>query len=135
MMIVLARGMSMPFSIIVVATSTSPLKATKSSITCSISFSFICPCATVTRACGTSLLTTAAPEFEFDGRLDDGFRELYDLRLDGEAVARRRLYDRHVAQPHQTHVEGARDGRRGEREHVHALLQLFEPLLVRDAEA
>src|SRR5215213_4364755 len=60
MMIVLARGMSMPFSIIVVATSTSPLKATKSSITCSISFSFICPCATVTRAAGTRRLTSAA---------------------------------------------------------------------------
>ena len=41
----------------------------------------------------------------------------------------------HVADTHHGHVQGARDGRGGKREHVHALLELFELLLVFDAEA
>src|SRR6201999_659848 len=78
---------------------------------------------------------TAATEFEFDCRLDDRFAELHDLRLDGEAISRRSLDDAHVAQSHQTHVERPGYRRRGKREHVNALLQLLETLLVRDAKS
>ena len=69
MMIVLARGMSMPFSMIVVATKISYLYATKSSMICSISFSFICPCATQMRAFGTMRLMSPAIESIVSTRL------------------------------------------------------------------
>ena len=78
---------------------------------------------------------TAPAKLQLDGRLDDALAELHDLCLNGEPVARRRLDDRHVPESHERHVQRARYRRRGEREHVHPLLQLLEPLLVRDAEA
>ena len=58
-----------------------------------------------------------------------------DEREHGRAVARRRLHERHVAQPGERQVQRARDRRRGEREHVGREPQLLEPLLVLHAEA
>ena len=56
-------------------------------------------------------------------------------RLDSEPVLRRRLDDRDVPQPHQGHVERARDRSGGERQDVHRAADLLEALLVADAEA
>jgi len=55
--IVLTFGMSSPFSTIVVATSTSVFRATKSTIARSSASSLICPWATATRASGTRRVT------------------------------------------------------------------------------
>ncbi len=57
MMSVLVRGLSMPLSMMVVATSTSTRPAERSSITRSSSSLDICPCATPTRASGAASLT------------------------------------------------------------------------------
>ena len=69
------------------------------------------------------------------GAGDDVGVELHDLRLDRQAVARRRLDHRHVADAGQRHVQRARNRRRRHRQHVHLLAQLLDPLLVRHAEA
>ena len=57
MMSVLVCGLSMPLSMMVVATSTSHSPVTKRCITSSSSFSLIWPCATPTRASGATLIT------------------------------------------------------------------------------
>ena len=49
---------------------------------------------------------------------------------DGQALARRGLDDGHVARAGHAQVEGARDGRGGEGEHVDQLAELLEALLV-----
>ena len=77
----------------------------------------------------------AAPELLLDGLLDLRRVELGDEGADGAPVLRRRGDDRHVAHAGQAHVERARDGRGGEREHVDELAQLLEPLLVGHPEA
>jgi hypothetical protein len=59
---VFARGMSRPFSMIVVATSTSARPSTNASIAFSSSVSGICPWATATRASGTRRCTSEATE-------------------------------------------------------------------------
>ena len=61
--------------------------------------------------------------------------ELHDEGADGAPVLGRRGDDRQVAHAGEAHVQRARDGRRGEREHVDELAELLQPLLVRDAEA
>ena len=55
--------------------------------------------------------------------------------LDGLAVPRRFLQHAHVPDADQRHVQGAGDGRGGQRQHVHVLLQLLDLFLVRHAEA
>ena len=57
MMSVLVRGLSMPLSMIVVATSTSISCSWKWSITSSTSRALILPCATPTRASGAASIT------------------------------------------------------------------------------
>ncbi len=62
-------------------------------------------------------------------------RGLGHARLDGQAVLRRGLDDRHVAHAHQREVERARDGRGAQGQHVDLGLELLEAFLVGDAEA
>ena len=66
--------------------------------------------------------------------LDDRLAEAADDRLDREPIQRRGLDHRHVPHAGERHVEGSRDGRGREGEHVHRGAQLFHPLLVGDAE-
>ena len=66
---------------------------------------------------------------------DHGRVELHDVGLDRQAVLRRRLDDRHVADADQRHVQRARNRRRRHRQHVDLLAHLLDALLVRDAEA
>ena len=70
-----------------------------------------------------------------DRPLDHCLVELDDVGLDRQAILRRRLDDRHVADAGERHVQRARDRRRRHRQHVHALAHLLDALLVRDAEA
>ena len=69
-----------------------------------------------------------------DRARDHRLVELHDVGLDRQPVLGRRLDDRHVANAGERHVERARDGRGGHRQHVHALAHLLDALLVRDAE-
>ena len=61
--------------------------------------------------------------------------ELDDVGLDRQAILRRRLDHRHVADADQRHVQRARNRRRRHRQHVDLLAHLLDALLVRDAEA
>ena len=61
--------------------------------------------------------------------------EARHLGADREPVGRRRVDHREIAQARHRHLQRARDRRRGERQHVHGLLELLDALLVRDAEA
>ncbi len=60
--------------------------------------------------------------------------ERRDIGAHGEAVNRRRGDDRHLAHAGKRKLQRARDGRRGQRQHVHVLAQLLQALLVADAE-
>ena len=51
-----------------------------------------------------------------------------------QPVDRRRRDDAHLAHPGQRQLQGARDRRRGQRQHMHIGLQLLQLLLLRDAE-
>ena len=139
---------------IVVATSTSNLRATKSTITFSSSSSPIWPWPTTIlrlgheplherrrssgstrRGCGRSRPARRArarggwrPPITFWSNCDD-------VGLDRQPVARRRLDDRHVADAHERHVQRARNRRRAHRQHVDLAAHLLDALLVRDAEA
>ena len=53
--------------------------------------------------------------------------------MNRQAIARRSFDQRHVAQSAQRHVERARNRRRRKREHIDALLQLFQTLFMGDA--
>ena len=77
----------------------------------------------------------AALELVPDRARDDLRVELHHVGLDRQAVLRRRLDDRHVADADERHVQRARDRRRRHRQDVHLLAQLLDLLLVRDAEA
>ncbi len=77
----------------------------------------------------------AAREFRPERPRDHAGVELHDVRLDRQAILRRRLDDRHVADADERHVERARNRRRGERQHVHLLAHLLDAFLVRHAEA
>ena len=121
-------------------------------ITVSRSFSPIWPWPTPTRAFGADLLheirqrinrldavvnnidLAAALQLKIDRILDDDGLELHDDGLNRQAVARRRLDNRHVPQPAERHVERARNRRRGHRHHVDLFLDLLEALFVRHAE-
>ena len=58
-----------------------------------------------------------------------------DVGADRAPALRRRLDHRDVAQPGEAHLQGARDRRRREREHVDLQLQLAQQLLLLDPEA
>ena len=58
-----------------------------------------------------------------------------DVGLDRLPVLRRRLDDRHVADPGDRHVQRARDRRRRQREHVEVGAQPLQALLLHDPEA
>ena len=151
--IVFARGISRPFSIIVVETSTSASSRINCSITFSSSVSRICPCPTTTRAFGTSRLTMAASEIMDSTRLctkntcpsrassssidalHQRLRKRRDGRLNRQAVFRRRFDHAHIAQTDQRHVQRARNRRRGHGQHVHILAHFLQPFLVRHTEA
>jgi hypothetical protein len=76
----------------------------------------------------------APAQLALDRLLDHVGVEPADDRLDGEAVGRRRLDHRQVADPGHRHGEGARDRRRRQREDVDSLPELLQALLVRHAE-
>ena len=56
-------------------------------------------------------------------------------RFDRQAIGRRRLDRGHVFHAHQRKIKRARNRRGGKRQHVHELEELFEFLLVQNAEA
>ena len=66
---------------------------------------------------------------------DDGLVPLADEGLDRKAVRRRGADDGQVAQPGQRHVQRARDGGRGQCEHVDLGAQPLELFLLAHAEA
>ena len=76
----------------------------------------------------------APVELALDGVAEGCLVKLDDGGLDWQPVLRRRLDGAHVARAGQSHVQCARDRRRGEREHVHCLTQSLELLLVQHAE-
>ena len=57
-----------------------------------------------------------------------------DLRVDGEAILRRCVDDGHVARAHERHVQGTRNRRRCEGDHVDEVLELLDFLFVTDSE-
>ena len=65
---------------------------------------------------------------------DDHRIERRDVGAHGEAIDRRRGDQRQLAHAGQRQLQRARDGRRRQREHVHVLAHLLQPLLVGDAE-
>ena len=77
----------------------------------------------------------ASLQLELDRGTRDGFRELHDVSLNCQAVARRRFDDAHVAQAGKRHVQRARDRSGRHRDHVDFLSHLFDAFLVRDSEA
>ncbi len=76
-----------------------------------------------------------AVQFAQHGVADQLGVEAGDAGFDGQAVFRRRLQVRDVAQPEQAHVQRSRDRRGGHRQHVDRLPQRLEPLLHLDAES
>lgn len=76
----------------------------------------------------------AARKFKLDRRTDHAFRELDDLRVDREPVARRRFDHGHITHTEKRHIQRSWDGRRRERKHIDLLLKLLELFLVADAE-
>ena len=59
----------------------------------------------------------------------------HDISPHGQAIDGRRLNDRQVAKARHCHLQRARDGRRGQGQHMHVGFQRFELFLVRDAKA
>ena len=78
---------------------------------------------------------SSATEFALDSGLDQGFGEGGDDGLDRQAILGRSLNDGDIAQTDQRHVQRPGDGRRAHAEHVDILLNLFQALLVADAES
>ena len=76
----------------------------------------------------------AARQLVADRAADDLLIELDDVGLNRQAILRRRLDDRHVADADERHVQRPRNRRRAHRQHVDLLPQLLDLLLVRDAE-
>ena len=77
----------------------------------------------------------AAFQFALHGLLHDAFVIGAYARLHGLPVDGRRFNGAHVPRSHQRNVQGAGNGRGGQREHVDALEAFLEFLLVPDAEA
>ena len=68
-------------------------------------------------------------------RLADDHRiEGRDIGPHRQPIERRRGDERKLAHARQRQLQGARDGRRGQRQHMHIGAQLLQPLLVLDAE-
>ena len=67
-------------------------------------------------------------------RRDDLRIELDDVGLNRQAILRRRLDDRHVADADERHVQRPRNRRRAHRQHVDFFFELLDLLLVGDAE-
>ena len=76
----------------------------------------------------------AAVQFPQHGVADQLGVEARHAGFDRQAVLRRRLQVRDVAQAQQAHVQRPRDGRGGHRQHVDDLPQRLQPLLHLDAE-
>ena len=76
----------------------------------------------------------AARQLGPDGPRDQLAVEPDDVGLDRQAILRRRLDDRHVADAGKRHVQRAGDRRCRERQHVNPAAQLPDALLVRHAE-
>src|SRR3972149_5945621 len=152
---VFEAGMSSPDSTIAVETRMSACPGTNFHIVAASARSFIWPWPMMTRASGTSSWTKRAIVGRDWTRLwtkktcppRSSSRSSASLITPrpkrrgagpaggpGRGGGRRRDH-RHVAHAGERHVEGARDRRRREREHVHRGAQLLHPLLVRDAEA
>ena len=77
----------------------------------------------------------AAIELAHDGLADDVLVIGRNDRRDRQAILGRRVDHAHVAHAHERHVQRARDGGGGERQHVDLLPQLLQPLLVQYAKA
>ena len=152
MMIVFAFGMSRPFSTIVVASSTSNLRADEVEHRALERVLAHLPVADDDARFGHEPLQqvadredrldavvnevdlAAALELAADRAADDLLIELDDVGLNRQPVLRRRLDDRHVADADERHVQRARNRRRRHRQHVHLPPQLLDLLLVRHAE-
>ena len=150
---VLTVGMSRPLSTIVVHTSTSYSCSQNSCTTRSSRPSSIWPCATATRASGTSsphvggdVLDVVhavvhvehlalAQQLAPDRLRHRALVVLADVGEDRLAILGRRVHEREIADAGERHLERARDRRRGEREHVDVRAHLLDPLLVLHAEA
>src|SRR5690242_10904129 len=76
-----------------------------------------------------------AREFLFNGGFDQVGVKMSDYRVDRQAIFRRRLDDRHVAQAEQRHVQSARNRSGAHGEHIHVVAELLQSLFVADAEA
>ena len=152
-MSVLACGMSMPDSMIEVATSTSASPRRKLSIRFSRSFSSSWPCATSNVIVGHSARRRSAVSSIVSTRLwrknawpprgllaqqrllDELLVVLADVGLDRAPALGRRLDDGDVAQAGHRHLQRARDRRRAHRDDVDLELHLAQQLLLLDAEA
>jgi hypothetical protein len=78
---------------------------------------------------------SAARELALYGFADDLLRRLRDEGLYRQAVDRRRLDERDIAQTEHRHVQRPRDGGRRQRQHVDVRLEAFDVLLLGDPEA
>ena len=74
---------------------------------------------------------SAAVEFVIDDALDFGLVKEDDLRLDGDAVGRRRLDDGQVPRPQQRKLQGTGNGRSREGERIYRQLELAQLFLGR----
>ena len=150
MMSVLVCGLSMPLSMMVVATSTSILPVANCTITSSTSRGLIFRAHAHT-GLGRRLVhalhrvldglhavrhvvhLAAAPHLQADGRRDhiDVLAHVHAHRTPARG---RRGDEAHVAHPRKRHLHGARNGGRREREHIDLLADVLELLFMLDAE-
>ena len=78
---------------------------------------------------------TVAGNLAQDGVAHQAFVIVHHIGLHGDALLGRGFQQAHIAHAHHAHVQRARDGRGAEGEHIHALFQVFDALLVRYAKA
>jgi hypothetical protein len=76
----------------------------------------------------------AAEAFALDRLAQDEAVPGHDEGADGQAIHRRRRDHAHLAHAGERQLQGARDGRGRQRQHVHAGLKLLQALLVLHAE-
>ena len=149
---VFTAGMSSPLSTMLVDSRMSYLPSPNSVMTRSSSVGASRPCACAVRASGTisrkpvghaaEILDArhdaehlAAAEAFALHRLADHHRvERHDEGAHRQAIDRRRGDQAHFAHAGQRQLQGARDRRRGQRQHVHVGLQRLQLFLVGDAE-
>ena len=77
----------------------------------------------------------AALQLVLDGALDKFFIEAGDYGLYRHTIFWRGFDHAHVAQPHHGHVQGARNGRGRQGEHIYLFAHLLEALFVAHPEA